>query len=128
VAAGERVSLPPRNGGAGEAERTVFHRQLFFALPAEIALRLLGEAIGRAGNEGPVELAKLEALFEASKEAQGGAVFRRTLAGAMVTARPAELVVERAPPRRTRPGSPVKRRIPALTTRKTGTFGAARTR
>ena len=31
-------------------------------LPAEVALRLLGRAIACAGNEGPVELGKLEAL------------------------------------------------------------------
>ena len=31
-------------------------------LPAEIALRLLGRAVARVGDEGPVELAKLEAL------------------------------------------------------------------
>ncbi len=34
----------------------------FAELPAEVALRLLGRAIARAGNEGPVELGKLEAL------------------------------------------------------------------
>jgi tRNA(Ile)-lysidine synthase len=127
VAAG-RVSLSPGNGSAGEAGRTAFDRKLFFALPAEIALRLLGEAIGRAGNEGPVELGKLETLFEALKQANTGSAFRRTLAGAMVTARPGEIVIERAPPRRARSGTPAKRRIAALTTRKAGTLGAARAR
>ena len=34
----------------------------FGRLPAEVTLRLLGRAIACAGNEGPVELAKLEAL------------------------------------------------------------------
>ena len=34
-------------------------------LPAEVALRLLGRAIARAGDEGPVELGKLEALHAA---------------------------------------------------------------
>ncbi len=34
----------------------------FAALPAEVALRFLGRAVTIAGNEGPVELAKLEAL------------------------------------------------------------------
>jgi len=34
----------------------------FFILPTEIGLRILGRAITRLGDEGPVELAKLEAL------------------------------------------------------------------
>jgi tRNA(Ile)-lysidine synthase len=125
--AASRVSVPSANGSAREAARCAFHREGFLALPDEIALRLLGEAIARAGNEGPVELGKLEALFETLKRAAGGSAFRRTLAGAMVTARPGEIVIERAPPRRARPGTPVKRRIPALTTRKTGALGPQRT-
>jgi tRNA(Ile)-lysidine synthase len=79
-------------------------------LPAEIALRLLGRAVARAGDEGPVELAKLEALKAALDAAQkaaqkasqkaGKARFRRSLAGAIVTLGPAQITVERAPPRR----------------------------
>ncbi len=48
----------------------------FAALPAEVALRLLGRAVAMAGNEGPVELAKLEALHAADhgKTAQRTAV------------------------------------------------------
>lgn len=127
-AAAEHVVLTRGNGAAGEGARVVFDRRRYFELPAEIALRLLGEAIGRAGNEGPVELGKLETLFEALSRTQGGSAFRRTLAGAMVTARPDELLIERAPPRRTRPGKGSGRRIPALTTRKTGPAREARTR
>jgi tRNA(Ile)-lysidine synthase len=126
--AAHEVSLSSGNGSASEAGRALFDRERFLAAPDEIALRLLGEAIGRAGNEGPVELGKLEALFEALKQTQPGSHFRRTLAGAVVTARPGEIVIERAPPRRTQRGSPAKRRIPALTTRKTGPFGETRTR
>jgi tRNA(Ile)-lysidine synthase len=128
AAAAKQVLLVPGNGTAGEGARIVFHRPRFFALPVEIALRLLGDAIGRAGNEGPVELGKLETLFEALSRARGTSAFRRTLAGAMVTTTPAELVIERAPPRRARPGKGAGRRIPALTTRKTGPIGEARTR
>ncbi|MFG1348989.1 tRNA lysidine(34) synthetase TilS [Xanthobacter autotrophicus] len=75
---------------------------VFQALPDEIALRLLGRAIHRAGTEGPVELAKLEALFEALKAAgqAPSAPFRRTLAGALVSLRGAALQVVTAPPRR----------------------------
>jgi tRNA(Ile)-lysidine synthase len=73
----------------------------FAALPAEVALRLLGRAVTMAGNEGPVELAKLEALHAAitAKQRKDGR-FRRTLAGAMVTMTREGLTVERAPPRR----------------------------
>jgi tRNA(Ile)-lysidine synthase len=119
--ASERVSLTPW----GEGARIVFDRERFFALPDEIALRLLGQAIAHAGNEGPVELRKLETLFAALTQAQGGSAFRRTLAGAMVTAEPAGLLIERAPPRRARSGKAPGRRIPALTTRKTGAVGSA---
>lgn len=73
----------------------------FAALPAEVALRLLGRAVTIAGNEGPVELAKLEALHAAmtAKKPKDGR-FRRTLAGAMVTLTSEGLTVERAPLRR----------------------------
>jgi len=73
-------------------------------LPAEVALRLVGRAVARAGDEGPVELAKLEALKEALDAAQntGNVRFRRSLAGALVTLAGSEITVERAPPRRGR--------------------------
>ena len=81
-------------------------------LPAEIALRLIGRALARTGNEGPVELAKLEALKAALDAAQnaGNTRFRRSLAGAMVTLTGRQIAVERAPPRRGK----------ALTTRRRG--------
>jgi tRNA(Ile)-lysidine synthase len=81
-------------------------------LPAEIALRLLGRAVTKAGDEGPVELAKLEALKAALDAAQnaGNTRFRRSLAGAMLTLSGAQISVERAPPRRGR----------TLTTRRRG--------
>jgi tRNA(Ile)-lysidine synthase len=72
----------------------------FFALPAEIALRLLGRAIACVGDEGPVELAKLEALHAALGPAGTG--LRRTLAGALVSLSTQAVVVERAPQRRSR--------------------------
>jgi tRNA(Ile)-lysidine synthase len=72
-------------------------------LPAEIALRLLGRAITQVGNERLVELAKLEALYEALAVAMASgpraARFRRTLAGALVTF-DGQITVERAPARR----------------------------
>ncbi len=75
----------------------VFDADRFRALPAEVGLRLLGRAIAHTGDEGPVELGKLEILYEAvRREPQ----MRRTLAGAVVTARGRQISVERAAPRR----------------------------
>jgi tRNA(Ile)-lysidine synthase len=74
----------------------------FADLPAEVALRLLGRALARIGDEGPVELGKLEAFKSALDEAQNSAErrFRRTLAGAIVTLKDRQILVERAPSRR----------------------------
>jgi tRNA(Ile)-lysidine synthase len=69
-------------------------------LPAEVALRLIGRAIARTGDEGPLELAKLEALYEALRQARKP--IRRTLAGALITLMSDRLTVERAPARRRR--------------------------
>ena len=89
------VELPAGPAIAIEARR-------FADLPAEVALRLLGRAMARVGDEGPVELGKLETLKTALDEAQNGAEdrFRRTLAGAIVTLKGPQIIVERAPPRR----------------------------
>jgi tRNA(Ile)-lysidine synthase len=94
--------------------------QGYSELSPEIALRLLGRAVGWTGNEGPVELAKLEALKTALDAAQkrSHGRFRRSLAGAVVTLAPGRITVEQAPPRRgnalttRRPGNakPAKRR------------------
>jgi tRNA(Ile)-lysidine synthase len=76
----------------------------FQELPAEVALRLLGRAIGRVGHEGHVELGKLEALFDAlrgrGRNQTDSGRFRRTLGGAVVTLAGSRLAVERAPARR----------------------------
>jgi tRNA(Ile)-lysidine synthase len=74
----------------------------FSELSPEVALRLLGRAIARAGNEGPVELGKLEALHAALAASPGAARFRRTLAGAVVTRSEGRMTIERAPARRGR--------------------------
>jgi tRNA(Ile)-lysidine synthase len=80
----------------------VFDAERFARLPAEVALRLLGRAIARTGDEGPVELGKLEALHQALESAKRHEIrrFRRTLGGALVTRTEATLAVERAPARR----------------------------
>jgi tRNA(Ile)-lysidine synthase len=76
------------------------------SFPAEIALRLLGRAIGAIGTEGPVEFGKLEALSQALDAAltSGAQRFRRTLAGAMVSLQKGCIVINQAPARRARPG------------------------
>jgi tRNA(Ile)-lysidine synthase len=88
----------------------------FYDLNDEIRLRMLDRLIGWNGNEGPVELGKLEALCAALDGPLTDAViggmarsFRRTLAGAMVTLSGTKLTVERAPPRRTKTGATAKR-------------------
>ncbi len=83
------------------AERgpVAFDIERFASLPAEVGLRLLGRAIGHIGDEGPVELGKLEALDAALRCAPAGRL-RRTLAGALVTLTPDRLIIERAPARR----------------------------
>jgi tRNA(Ile)-lysidine synthase len=93
------LTLAPPQRGAIAIDAAGYAR-----LPAEIALRLLGRALASAGDEGPVELAKLEALKAALEAAQNGGNgrFRRSLAGAIVTLGMREITVERAPPRRGR--------------------------
>jgi tRNA(Ile)-lysidine synthase len=75
-----------------------FDTARFASLPAEVALRLLGRAVAFTGSEGPVELAKLEALYAAMRQAASR--LRRTLAGALITLDSDWIVVERAPARR----------------------------
>jgi len=95
----------------GMAGRWAVAARRFFQLPAEVALRLLGRAVAHLGDEGPVELGKLEALKAALDTAQLDArALRRSLAGAIVTLGGGQITVERAPPRRGK----------ALTTRKRG--------
>jgi tRNA(Ile)-lysidine synthase len=82
----------------------VFDAGGFAQLPGEIGMRLLGRAVAAAGDEGPVELSKLESLKTALDDAQnaGNPRFRRSLAGALVTLAKVQIIVERAPPRRRR--------------------------
>jgi tRNA(Ile)-lysidine synthase len=74
-------------------------------LPAEVALRLIGRAIATVGDEGPVELGKLETLMTALAQTladdRDGRRFRRTLAGAVLTLFGNRIVIARAPRRRT---------------------------
>lgn len=88
---------------AGDVPSVAFDATIA-ALPAEIQLRLLGRGIALCGNEGAVELGKLETLQEAVTAATAAeSPLRRTLAGAVVTLDRRGLRVDRAPARR-RPG------------------------
>jgi tRNA(Ile)-lysidine synthase len=94
-----------RLGLAADTRRVALNSADWSEFPAEIALRLLGRAIGTIGTEGPVEFGKLEALSEALDAAVAGGVprFRRTLAGAMVSLQKNCIVIDQAPARRSTP-------------------------
>ncbi len=94
--AAARAALAP--GPWRERGPIAFETGGFYDLPAEVALRLLGRAIAHAGNEGPVELGKLEMLYDVLR--QSPSRIRRTLAGALITLTGERLSVERAPSRR----------------------------
>ena len=111
----QAVTLAERSG------EIAFDAGKLFALPAEVVLRLVGRAVTAIGDEGPVELGKLESLCTALAAHRKPAALRRTLAGALVTLSGDRLTVARAPARRAR-----GRRNSALTTRKTGASAGAR--
>jgi tRNA(Ile)-lysidine synthase len=94
--AAARAALAP--GPWPERGPIAFDAGAFANLPAEVGLRLLGRAIARTGDELPVELAKLESLYDEVRRADSR--LRRTLAGALITLGPDQLTVERAPARR----------------------------
>ena len=91
-----RAALAP--GPWRERGPIVFDAARFRDLPAEVALRLLGRAIAQTGDEGPVELGKLEELYELLRQSRPP--HRRTLAGALITLAAERLTIERAPARR----------------------------
>ncbi len=101
--------------------------EAFRRLPEEVALRLLGRAVALVGDEGTVQLGKLEALHAALEQGAScaaGARIRRTLAGAVISYGEDRMTIERAPPRRAgrngrSPQGP-KRRSRTLTTRQYG--------
>jgi tRNA(Ile)-lysidine synthase len=91
-----RAALAP--GPWRERGPIVFDVAHFRDLPAEVALRLLGRAVAQTGDEGPVELGKLEQLYEVLRQSRPP--LRRTLAGALITLAAERLTIERAPARR----------------------------
>lgn len=72
----------------------------FFRMPDEVGIRVLARAVDQAGDEGPAELGKVEALYETLKEVRAaGETLRRTLAGALVDMDADQILVSRAPAR-----------------------------
>jgi tRNA(Ile)-lysidine synthase len=96
------LTANPAMQGSNNFGTIVYDASRFARLPAEIGLRLIGRAVAKTGDEGPVELGKLEALKAALDAAQkaGNSRFRRSLAGALVTLAANKIAVERAPSRR----------------------------
>jgi tRNA(Ile)-lysidine synthase len=89
----------------------IIDAQVFAELPEEIAVRLMGRAVAAVGDEGPVELGKLETVAGAMTAAlRTHARLRRTLAGAMISLDPDRITVERAPARRNPPKKSAKGR------------------
>jgi len=94
-------ALPQARIRADENLIEEYDTRALFALPDEIALRLVARAVSRLGHEGPAELGKLETLYVALQDARRRNLpLRRTLAGALVELSEARLKVEPAPPRR----------------------------
>jgi tRNA(Ile)-lysidine synthase len=91
-----------RLGLVPAVKKLTLERGDFSGMPPDLAFRVLGRAIGTIGDEGPVELGKLEVMTDALIEAMasGTTRFRRTLAGAMVSLQSDAIIIERAPPRR----------------------------
>ena len=106
------VAMEPLSQGPwSDRGPIVFDADQFDRLPAEVALRLLGRAIARTGDEGSIQLGKLETLYEALRMASTSKAsrWRRTLAGALVTLGGTRLAIERAPARRGGAARSVKR-------------------
>jgi len=103
------AALVQYDGGLpGGTVRECVDARAFAMLPDEIRLRLLQRMIDRLGHEGPAELGKTETLLDGLMaadaaggfEAIGRTGFKRTLAGAIVSARGGSICVEPAPVRR----------------------------
>jgi tRNA(Ile)-lysidine synthase len=88
------------NRFAREQPETVTIDPAIAILPEEVQLRLIGRAVASVGDEGPVELGKLERLHAVIASSVADKRVRRTLAGAMVTREGGRFTVARAPARR----------------------------
>jgi tRNA(Ile)-lysidine synthase len=100
----------------GPAARS-FEAKAFATLPEEVRLRLLLRAINALGHEGPAELGKVETLLAALDRAMSGvnsagghtpangrAILKQTLAGALISLAGGRIHVAPAPARRRKGG------------------------
>ncbi|MBR1175128.1 tRNA lysidine(34) synthetase TilS [Bradyrhizobium sp. KB893862 SZCCT0404] len=94
----------------GPAARS-FEARAFAGLPEEVRLRLLLRAIDALGHEGPAELGKVETLLSALDQAlaagpraaaNGRAILKQTLAGALISLAGGRISIVPAPARRSR--------------------------
>ncbi len=105
----------PQPGVRSFEAQTSFEAEAFATLPEEVRLRLLLRAIGALGHEGPAELGKVEALLAALDQAiangpaggpraaaNGRAILKQTLAGALISLARGRIHIAPAPARRSR--------------------------
>ncbi|MBW7969106.1 tRNA lysidine(34) synthetase TilS [Bradyrhizobium sp. BR 10289] len=93
-----------------------FEAEAFALLPEEVRLRLLLRAVNALGHEGPAELGKVEALLAALDQAvhqamagprataNGRAILKQTLAGALISLAGGRISIVPAPARRSKAG------------------------
>jgi len=103
----------PQPGVRGFEAQTSFKAEAFVTLPEEVRLRLLLRAIDALGHEGPAELGKVETLLAALDQAitgtsptpaNGRAILKQTLAGALISLAGGRIHVRPAPARRSKGG------------------------
>jgi tRNA(Ile)-lysidine synthase len=99
----------PQAGGRSFEAQTVFDAEAFALLPEEVRLRLLLRAVNALGHEGPAELGKVETLLAALDQAMalsprapanGRAILKQTLAGALISLAGGRIHIRPAPARR----------------------------
>lgn len=104
-------------GDASHAGIRSFEASAFALLPEEVRLRLLLRAINALGHEGPAELGKVETLLAALDQAiatgpaarrragaNGRAILKQTLAGALISLAGGRIHIAPAPARRSKGG------------------------
>lgn len=105
----------PQPGARSFEAQTSFEAEAFATLPEEVRLRLLLRAIDAHGHEGPAELGKVETLLAALDQAlrdqarsrapaNGRAILKQTLAGALISLACGRIHIAPAPARRSRNG------------------------
>lgn len=118
----ERFLQLRARGDAPQANGRSFEAEAFALLPEEVRLRLLLRAVNALGHEGPAELGKVETLLAALDQAMnramnqamvarlpapanGRAILKQTLAGALISLAGGRIHITPAPARRFRGGS-----------------------